>query len=68
MTQLEALQIAYNDLSSLMPDGENDEIFEAVEVIGKMIAVKERQQQKLKTTANWKRMKEINYMFDDLLN
>ena len=32
MTQLEALKVAYEELSSMMPDGENDEIFEAAEV------------------------------------
>ena len=38
MTQLEALRIAYNELSNIMPyEGENDEIFEAANVIGKMI-------------------------------
>ena len=35
MTQLEALKVAYEELSSMMPDGENDEIFEAAEVIKK---------------------------------
>lgn len=46
MTQLEALKVAYEELSSMMPDGENDEIFEAAEVIEKMIYTKERQTQK----------------------
>lgn len=43
MTQLEALKIAYNELSNMMPYGdENNEIFEAAEVIEKMIHTKER--------------------------
>ena len=46
MTQLEALKVAYEELSSMMPDGENDEIFEAAEVIKKMIYTKEKQIQK----------------------
>lgn len=49
MTQLEALKIAYDELSSMMPDGENDEIFEAAEVIGEMIYTKEKQTQKKST-------------------
>ena len=32
----------YEELSSMMPDGENDEIFEAAEVIEKMIHAKEK--------------------------
>ena len=44
MTQLEALKIAYNELSNLMPyDDENDEIFEAAEIIQKMIQTREKQ-------------------------
>ena len=35
MTQLEALKVAYEELSSMMPDSENDEIFEAAEIIEK---------------------------------
>lgn len=75
MTQLEALKIAYDELSNMMPyEGENDDIFEAAQVIRKMIETKERQTYKkqLKTMpigrADRQRMKEINYMFDDLLN
>lgn len=44
MTQLEALKIAYNELSNMMPyEGENDEVFEAAIVIEKMIKQKEMQ-------------------------
>ena len=44
MTQLEALRIAYNELSNIMPyEGENDEIFEAANVIEKMIKKREAQ-------------------------
>lgn len=43
MTQLEALKIAHNELSNMMPYyGENDEIFEAANVIEKMIWIKKR--------------------------
>lgn len=74
MTQLEALKIAYDELSSMMPDGENDEIFEAAEVIGKMIYTKEKQIQKSqlkhapmsRTERKYKR--EINSMFNDLFD
>lgn len=73
MTQLEALKVAYEELSSMMPDGENDEIFEAAEVIEKMIYTKERQTQKnqLKhamSRANRKYKREINSMFNDLFD
>ena len=74
MTQLEALKIAYDEISSMMPDGENDEIFEAAEVIGKMIYTKEKQIQKNKlkhapmSRADRKYTREINSMFNDLLN
>ena len=44
MTQLEALKIAYEELSNMMPyNGENDEIFEAASVIEKMIQTREQQ-------------------------
>ena len=47
MTQLEALKIAYTELSSMIPyKGENDEVFEAADIIEKMIMRKERQMQK----------------------
>ena len=75
MTQLEALKIAYNELSNMMPyDDENDEIFEAAEVIQKMIHTKERQlyKQKIKnepkSKADRKRIKDIDNMFADLLD
>lgn len=75
MTQIEALKIAYNELSSMMPyDSENNEIFEAAEVIGKMIYAREKQQYKKqmknipKSSADKKRTKEIDDMFNDLLN
>ena len=32
MTQLEALKVAYEELSSMMPDGENDEIFDRLKI------------------------------------
>lgn len=75
MTQLEALKIAYNELINMMPyDGENDEIFEAASVLEKMINTRECQlykkqiknEQRSKTDK--KRIKEINNMFDNLLN
>lgn len=75
MTQLEALKIACNELSNMMPyDDENDEIFEAAEVIQKMIHTKERQlyKQKIKnepkSKADRKRIKDIDNMFADLLD
>lgn len=74
MTQLEALKIAYEELSSMMPDGENDKIFEVAEVIGKMIYTKEKQTQKnqLKhvsiSRADRKYKREINSMFNDLFD
>ena len=47
MTQLEALKIAYDELSNMMPYGdENNEIFEAAEVIEKMIHTMEMQSYK----------------------
>ena len=74
MTQLEALKIAHNELSNMMPyDGENDEIFEAAKVIEKMIHTKEKQLCKNqiknapKSKADKKRIKEIDDMFADLL-
>lgn len=74
MTQLEALKIAHNELSNMMPyDGENDEIFNAAEVIEKMIHTKEKQLYKNqikntpKSKADKKRIKEIDDMFADLL-
>ena len=73
MTQLEALKIAYNELSNMMPYGdENSDIFEAAEVIQKMIHTKQIQQHKNqmknapKSSNDRKRAKEINNMFDDL--
>lgn len=75
MTQLEALKIAYNELSNMMPyDSENDEIFEAANVIEKMITTKENQIYKKQlrnepsSRESRRRMKEINDMFDDLIN
>lgn len=74
MTQLEALKIAYNELSNMMPyDDENDEIFEAAEIIQKMIQTRETQLYKkqikneTRSKADERRMKEINGMFDNLL-
>lgn len=74
MTQLEALKVAYEELSSMMPDDENDEIFEAAEVIEKMIYTKERQAQKSQlkhapmSRADRKYKREINSMFNDLFD
>ncbi len=75
MTQLEALKIAYEELSNMMPYGdENSEIFEAAEVIAKMIHAKERQiyKQQLKnsprSSTDRRYAKEINSMFDDLMD
>lgn len=74
MTQLEALKIAYSELSNMMPyDDENDEIFEAAEIIQKMIQTREKQLYKKqiknepRSKADKRRSKEINNMFDDLL-
>ena len=74
MTQLEALKIAYEELSNMMPYGdENNDIFEASEVIQKMIHTKERQEYKRElknqpcSSDDRKYMKEINNMFDDLM-
>ena len=74
MTQLEALKIAYNELSNMMPyDDENDEIFEAAEIIQKMIQTREKQLYKKqmknepRSKADKRQSKEINNMFDDLL-
>ena len=66
--------IIKDELSSMMPDDEYDEIFEAVEVIEKMIYTKEKQIQKnqLKhaptSRADRKYKREINSMFNDLLD
>lgn len=78
MTQLEALKVAYEELSSMMPDGENDEIFEAAEVIEKMIYTKERQAQRQAQKSQLKHApmsrvdreykREINSMFNDLFD
>lgn len=74
MTQLEALNIAYDELSNMMPDGDNSEIFEAADIIEKMIHTKEKQNYKRelknapKSRADKKRSKEINDLFTDLLN
>lgn len=75
MTQLEALKIAHNELSNMMPyDGENDEIFEAASVIEKMIRTREMQLYKKQmknepiSKADKKRIKGINSMFDNLLD
>ena len=74
MTQLEALKIAYNELSNMMPyDDENDEIFEAAEIIQKMIQTREKQLYKKqmknepRSKEDKRRSKEINNMIDDLL-
>lgn len=74
MTQLEALKIAYNELSNMMPyDDENDEIFEAAEIIQKMIQTREKQLYKKqmknepRSKEDKRQSKEINNMFDDLL-
>ena len=75
MTQLEALKVAYDELSNMMPYGdENNEIFEAAEVIEKMIYTKEKQIQKSqlkhasisRTDRKYKR--EIDSMFNDLFD
>lgn len=75
MTQLEALKVAYNELSNMMPyDEENDEVFEAANVIEKMIKTKEKAmyRRELKnqprSKADRKHQKDINDMFDDLLS
>lgn len=75
MTQLEALKIAHEELSNMMPYGdENNEIFEADEIIQKMIHTKERQlykNQMLKqprSKGDKKRIGEIDSMFNDVLN
>lgn len=75
MTQLEALEVAYNELSNMMPyEDENNEIFEAAEVISKMIQTKKKQLYKNqiknapRSSVDRKFSKEINSMFDDLLN
>ena len=55
-------------------DGENDEIFEAAEVIEKMIYTKEKQTQKSQLKhapmcrADRKYKREINSMFNDLFD
>lgn len=74
MTQLEALEIAYNELSNIMPyEGENDEIFEAAEVIEKMINTKKRHLYKTqlknepRSLSDRNYTKEINSMLDDLI-
>lgn len=74
MTQLEALKIAYEELSNMMPyNDENDEIFEAASVIEKMIQTREQQLYKKQiknapmSKSDKRRMKEINDMFDGLL-
>lgn len=74
MTQLEALKIAHNELSNMMPyKGENDEIFEAASILEKMIQTKEMQLYKKqiknesKSKADRKRIKDIDDMFADLL-
>lgn len=47
MTQLEALKIAYDKLSNMMPYGdENNEIFKYAEIIEKMIHTREMQSYK----------------------
>lgn len=57
MTQLEALKIAYNELSNMMPyEGENDEVFEATNIIEKMIQVKKKKAYKNNKKIN----KEVN--------
>lgn len=55
-------------------NGENDEIFEAARVIEKMIKAREMQLYKKqikneqRSKADKRRIKEIDNMFDDLLN
>lgn len=73
MTQLEALKVAYEELSNMMPyENENDEIFEAASVIAKMIQTREKQAYKqqlknnVRSKTDKKRMKEIDDLFDDL--
>lgn len=74
MTQLEALKVAYEELSSMMPDSENDDIFEAAEVIEKIIYTKEKQIQKSQlkhapiSRADRRYKREINSMFNDLFD
>lgn len=74
MTQLEALKVAYEELSSMMPDGENDNIFEAAEIIEKMVHAKEKQSYKRelknapKSRADKKYQCEIDSMFNDLFD
>ena len=74
MTQLQALEIAYEELSNMMPyDGENDEIFEAAETIIKMIHTRKRAEHRKqlraepRSRADRKRHAEIMKMFDDVL-
>ena len=74
MTQLEALKIAYDELSNMMPYGdENNEIFEAAEVIENMIHTMEMQSYKNqlknspKSKTDKKRIKQIDDMFADVL-
>lgn len=63
MTQLEALNVAYEELSNMMPyNGENDKVFEAANVIKKMIQTREIQAYKQQIKKN-----EINDMFADAL-
>lgn len=75
MTQLEALKIAYNELSNMMPyGGENDEVFEAANVIEKMIKTKEKVmyrselKKQPRSKVDRKHQKDIDDMFDDLLS
>lgn len=67
MTQLQALKIAYGELSVVLPySGKNNDIQEAAEVILKMISTMEKRtcKQKIKNTLlskeDRKRMKEMN--------
>ena len=55
MKDIQALQIAYNELSQLTPCEENKDIFEAVDVIEKMIHKKKMQQIKQQIKQNAKR-------------
>lgn len=52
MTQLEALNVAYEELSAMTPDDDNGFIVEAAETILRMIHVKERQEMIRKARKN----------------
>ncbi len=50
MTELQALKIAHDELSQLMPCEENEDIFEAIDVLQKMIQsrIKHQKMQQIK--------------------